>query len=424
MNMKTFYQQLQASKQASFGIGRLSAGQRADLLKSIGDAVMHHKMDILSANKRDLTGRSSDHTTKDRLVLNDASMHHMRQTAYVVAELSDILDTVLEDRTIIVASGEVTALQLQKITVPFGVVAMIYESRPNVTLDAILLALKAGNSIVLRGGSEAYESNKAIVKAAQSVLAQYGLDEAVIYLMSPDRRLVKQLLTAHRMVDLLIPRGSASLIQFVREHATVPVIETGAGVCHAYIASTAQLQKASEIVCNGKLQRQSVCNALDTIILDEQVAKQFLETIAPAFSECNVDIFADELAYEVMKKLNYQYLNKATKQHYGTEYLGHSCSIKTVKNIDEALMHITEYSSGHTEVIVSDDTALCERFIREVDAAVVVANASSRFTDGEMFGLGAEMGISTQKLHARGPFAYEKLVTEKYVIRGDGHVRK
>jgi glutamate-5-semialdehyde dehydrogenase len=232
-----------------------------------------------------------------------------------------------------------------------------------------------------------------------------------------------ELLTATKYVDILIPRGSRELINYVREHALVPVIETGAGVCHTYVESSADLTNAADIVTNAKVSRPSVCNSLDTVLVDRKITADLLKLLAPKLLAYNVEIFADSFSYEILKHLNYPYLNPAVEDDFGREFLDFKCSVKTVENIDEALIHIRDYSSKHSEAIVSGDNELCERFLKEVDAAAVFANASTRFTDGGVFGLGAEIGISTQKLHARGPFALEKLVTEKWVVRGNGQVR-
>jgi glutamate-5-semialdehyde dehydrogenase len=234
---------------------------------------------------------------------------------------------------------------------------------------------------------------------------------------------VKELLEAVKYVDIIIPRGSQQLIDFVRENSKVPTIETGAGVCHTYVESTANIDTASKIVVNAKTQRPSVCNSLDTILVDKKIAAEFLPTLINGFTPFQVEIFADDIAYTILKEANYPYLQRVTPESFGMEYLSQKCSIKTVENIDEALEHIRQYSSKHSEAIVSNNPAFCERFLNEVDAAAVYTNASTRFTDGGCFGLGAEIGISTQKLHARGPFALEKLTTEKWIVRGNGQTR-
>jgi glutamate-5-semialdehyde dehydrogenase len=257
----------------------------------------------------------------------------------------------------------------------------------------------------------------------QNVLAGYQLDINMVQLLPADRKFMPELLTATKYVDILIPRGSAELINYVRNHATVPVIETGAGVCHTYIESQADLGKAAEIVTNAKASRPSVCNALDTILIDTKVARPFLEILAPRFEAFNIEVFADQTSFNILSELNYPHISQAIEGDFGREFLDLKCSVKCVENLEEALLHIKAYSSRHSEAIISENTEVCELFLTEVDAAAVFANASTRFTDGGVFGLGAEIGISTQKLHARGPFALEKLVTEKWIIRGEGQIR-
>lgn len=423
MTREEFTERLRTSKAASPQLASLTAEQRTELIRSIGQSLEENKERILSANKTDLDNFTGDNSTRDRLLLSDSRIGVMVKASRAVADLPDVVGTILNERTISHKTARVGALQLQKVAVPFGLVGVIYEARPNVTFDAAILALKSANSVVLRGGTEAYHSNFAIVSAIRIALRQHGINEDAVWLMPRDRGLVRHLLTAEGLVDVVIPRGSASLIRLVRDKATVPVIETGAGVCHTYVARSADLKKATRIVLNAKLQRPTVCNALDTIIVDESVAGEFLPKILDDFTKYEVSVFADEPAHAVLSAQHYKSLYQADDHHFGKEYLGYACSIKTVRDFDEALLHIRAHSSRHSEVIVSEDVTLCERFLAEVDSAVVLANASSRFTDGEVFGLGAEMGISTQKLHARGPFGFEKLVTEKWLIRGDGHVR-
>jgi glutamate-5-semialdehyde dehydrogenase len=307
--------------------------------------------------------------------------------------------------------------------VPLGVVGAIYEARPNVTVDITALCLRSGNAVVLKGGSDAQYSNAMLVQLMQQVLAEFGLPQEIITLLPPRREAVGELLTATWYIDVIIPRGSQGLIDFVRKNATVPTIETGAGVCHTYVHEKADLQKAAAIVVNAKTQRPSVCNALDTILVDESIAAGFLPKLIPGFLPFSVGIFADEKAFAILQNAGYPYLHAASEEDFGREYLSQQCSIKTVTGPAQAQEHIAQYSSRHSEAIVTEDPAAAETFLNEVDAAAVYHNASTRFTDGGEFGLGAEMGISTQKLHARGPFALEKLVCEKWVVRGNGQVR-
>jgi glutamate-5-semialdehyde dehydrogenase len=277
--------------------------------------------------------------------------------------------------------------------------------------------------VVLRGGTDAEFSNLCLVGLIHEALRKHGLSTDSILLLPTDRKHVKVLLEATDYVDIIIPRGSQSLIDFVRENSKVPTIETGAGVCHTYVESSADLASAAQIVVNAKVSRPSVCNALDTILVDNRVAEEFLPLIVDGLNEYAVEIYADDASYKILQAAGYPSLYEAKPEDFGKEYLGFGCSVKVVKGFNEALDHIAEFSSRHSEAIVSRDDVKCERFLNEVDAAAVYTNASTRFTDGGVFGLGAEIGISTQKLHARGPFALEKLTTEKWVVRGSGQVR-
>jgi glutamate-5-semialdehyde dehydrogenase len=312
-------------------------------------------------------------------------------------------------------------LKVQKITVPLGVVGAIYESRPNVTFDIAALCIRSQNGCVLKGSQEADHTNRAAVKIIKKVLHQNDIAEDCVTLLPSSRDTVQELFTATKYLDVLIPRGSDSLIQFVRKNSLVPVIETGAGVCHIYVEKDAALDKAVKIVVNAKVSRPSVCNAVDTVLVDEKVAPAFFQQLQPAFDQHKVEMIAEAKAYKLLK--DYPFLKKAGAADFDTEFLSLRCAVKVVKDIDEALEHIHQHSTKHSEAIVSENKKKCQRFLQEVDAAAVYTNASTRFTDGEELGLGAEIGISTQKLHARGPFALEKLVTEKWLLQGNGQVR-
>lgn len=302
-------------------------------------------------------------------------------------------------------------------------VGIIYESRPNVTIDVAALCIRSGNVCVLRGGSDALYTNICLVNLIHDVLREFGLDEAIVQLLPTDRKFIQEMLTAVKYIDIIIPRGSQQLIDFVRENSKVPVIETGAGVCHTYVEKTAKLEQAAAVVVNAKVSRPSVCNSLDTILVDRAIARPFLQLVAPGLLAYDVEIFADEESHDILKELHYPHLREARRDDFGREFLDFKCSVKVVAGIEEALDHISLHSSRHSEAILSENMQLAERFINEVDAAAAYINASTRFTDGGVFGLGAEIGISTQKLHARGPFALEKLVTEKWFVRGEGQVR-
>jgi len=409
---------LQQTRKASVAIRTLSDERRRDLLVLLARALEASEESILQANKRDLDAMPDSDPKKDRLMLNPVRIQDLAQSIRDVAALQDPTGAVMMEREL------KDGLHLQKIAVPLGVVGVIYESRPNVTADVASLCLRSGNACVLKGGKEAVHSNTAIVEVIQQVLVEFGLPVAAVTLLPTPREHVQELLTATRYVDILIPRGSDSLIQFVRKNATVPTIETGAGVCHTYVAAGADIRKAAGIIVNAKVQRPSVCNALDTIVVDRSLADDLLSEVSGPLSAHNVEIFADDIAYPILSELGYPYLKQAMPEDFGREFLDLKCSVKVVSGADEALEHIETYSSRHSEAIVTEDRDLAERFLAEVDAAAVYVNSSTRFTDGGQFGLGAEIGISTQKLHARGPFALEKLVTEKWIVRGNGHIRE
>ena len=407
---------LQKTHKAARTLQALSNSAIQKLLLDMAKALEEKQATLLKANAGDLSRQAKDNPRNDRLLLNEQRIKNIAASMRKVAKLPDPTGRVLEER--ILYNG----IHLKKITVPLGVVGAIYESRPNVTFDIAALCLRSRNAAVLKGSSEAADTNAAAVKLIHSVLRAHGLPTALVNLLPPDREVVQQLFEATNYLDVLIPRGSDQLIQFVRQHSRVPVIETGAGVCHVYVEKKANLEKAVEIIVNAKTSRPSVCNAADTILLDKAIASAVLNALQAPFSAFEVEIFADPAAYKLLK--GYPFLRKATKSDFGREFLSLKCAIKIVDGIDEALEHIDTYSTKHSEAIVSEDKKQCARFIREVDAAAVYTNASTRFTDGEEFGLGAEIGISTQKLHARGPFALEKLVTEKWILEGNGQIRK
>lgn len=410
-------EQLRATHAASAQIRRLPDVAKTALLLQLADAVEAAEQEILTANQLDLAKMNDADPKKDRLLLNPERISALAGSIREVAALPDPCGAVLLDK--VLPNG----LKLKKISVALGVVGIIYESRPNVTLDVSALCLRSGNAAVLRGGSDAWHTNSVLTRMIQDTLEAFGLSRNVVALLPPDRELVKDMLTATRYIDVIIPRGSEALIRFVRENSLVPVIETGAGVCHTYIHQSADPAKAKAIVVNAKVSRPSVCNSLDTIIVDQAIATVFLPLLRDDFEKWQVEIFADPAAYTILQAAGFERLQPATETDFGREFLDYKCSVKTVNGLDEALQHIGTYSSRHSEAIVAEDAEVCHTFLKEVDAAAVFANASTRFTDGGMFGLGAEIGISTQKLHARGPFALEKLVTEKWVVEGEGQVR-
>lgn len=408
---------LREVRDAAPSISQMTPGEKEKLLIDLANRLERNQTDILRENQKDLDRMDDADPKKDRLRLSKERIAGLCLSLHDVAQLPDPTHQLMSEKTL--ANG----LKVQKISVPLGVVGIIYESRPNVTIDVAALGIQSGNGVVLRGGSDAIYSNSILVKLIRETLSNNGVDDRAIQLLPTDRDFVGEMLTADGLIDIIIPRGSQALIDFVRANATVPTIETGAGVCHTYVAASADLEKATNIVINAKTSRPSVCNALDTILVDESIAADFLPMLKPGFEAFDVTIFADKISFPIFQGINYPRLSPATKESFGKEYLDFQCSVKVVKGADEALQHIRTYSSKHSEAIVSEDKDLCERFLRQVDAAAVYTNASTRFTDGGVFGLGAEIGISTQKLHARGPFALEKLVTEKWIIRGEGQIR-
>lgn len=415
--MENIKQQLEAALAATQDINQLNSGLKEQILNDLAETLRINVTAILLENEKDLKLLSADDPKRDRLVLNPDRMEALAKSVLDVAKLPDPSGKLLNQQ--ILDNG----LLLEKKAVPLGVVAVIYESRPNVTIDVAALCIRSGNVCLLRGGTDAFHTNRILVEIIQKVLVRNHLNPNIVQLLPTDRKFVQELLTATKFVDIIIPRGSQSLIDFVRAHAKVPVIETGAGVCHTYVEQSATIGKAVAIVANAKISRPSVCNALDTVLLDEEIANLFLAGIIIPFEKDRVEIFADERSYAILQHLRYPYLQKANEADFGREFLDLKCSIKILKGLDEALKHIATYSSRHSECIVSNDSEKLERFMNAVDAAAVYANASTRFTDGGEFGLGAEIGISTQKLHARGPFALEKLVTEKWYVTGNGQIR-
>lgn len=415
--MESIEHVLKQTKLASKSIATLSNEKRNAILIDISKEIEANIESIVVENKKDLELMLDSDPKKDRLLLNKQRLADIAQSVLKVAKLEDPIGVIYLEKAM------ENGLNIKKVSVPLGVVGIIYESRPNVTIDVSVLAIKSGNGVVLRGGSDAFHSNFILVLLIQKVLERHGLPKNVVTLLPVDRKHAKELLEAVDYVDIIIPRGSQSLIDFVRQNSKVPTIETGAGVCHTYIEKTADLDKAAKIVLNAKLRRPSVCNSLDTILIDKEILTDFLPKIKAGMEEYKVKIHADERAFEALNYNKYSYLEKAVEQDFGVEFLGYACSIKTVNGLDEALTHIEKYSSKHSEAIITENEALANRFLNEVDAAAVYKNVSTGFTDGEQFGLGAEIGISTQKLHARGPFALEKLVTEKWIVVGDGQVR-
>lgn len=414
---ESIIEQLKAAAKAKQFLQQFSPEAKAALLNNMATALVEQEAVILEANKIDLDRMDDGDPKKDRLLLNGDRLKALSDSVRQIAGLIDPTDQLLLKKTL------PNGLEIEKITVPLGVVGVIYESRPNVTIDVAALCIQSGNVCVLRGGSDALYTNEALVHVIHGVLDDSGVSRDIVQLLPVDRKYVSELLEATKYVDIIIPRGSQSLIDFVREHAKVPVIETGAGVCHTYVDKTADLDMAASIVANAKISRPSVCNSLDTVLVDMDVAPVFLAKLAPYFKNAAVEVFADPVALGILEQEGFSNLVMAQEPDFGREFLDLKCSVKVVNGLDEALDHIEKYSSKHSECIVSSNELHVERFLNVVDAAAVYVNASTRFTDGGEFGLGAEIGISTQKLHARGPFALEKLVTEKWIVRGNGQIR-
>ena len=414
---KSVFHQLQQCKAASKSIMLLEDETRKKLVRQLAMVLIENQQTILEANALDLAAMKPENPLYDRLKLTEERLNAMAQATLQVADLSDPSGKKISQY------DHPNGLIIERITVPLGVVGAIYEARPNVTVDIAVLCIRSGNAVALKGGSDARHSNACLVEVLHQALREFGLPQEIITLLPPDREAVAPLLTASTYVDVLIPRGSQGLIQYVRQHATVPTIETGAGVCHTYIHQAANLAKAAAIVVNAKTQRPSVCNALDTVLLDASIAGSFLPLIIPGFLASGVKVNADAASLQVLTDQVYPFVVPAGVDSFGKEYLSQECSIKIVNGLSDALAHIAEYSSKHSEAIITEDKEIAEIFLGSVDAAAVYHNASTRFTDGGEFGLGAEMGISTQKLHARGPFALEKLVCEKWIVRGNGQIR-
>ena len=394
----------------------LARADRNAALLRVAEGVLGHQAEILAANAEDVAAERAKGTSDallDRLSLNETRLQEMAEAVRQVAALPDPLHRTLAQWTL------QNGLEVRKVSVPFGVIGMIYESRPNVTVDAAVLALKAGSAAVLRGSANALRSNRVLVAALRESLGRAGLPEDVVQLIdSPDRALVTELLTARGKVDLVIPRGGASLINHVVETAKVPVIETGTGNCHIFVDASADLEQANEIVMNAKVQRPGVCNAVETLLVHQDVAKTFLPDMLTALTEAGVKLRGCERTRAV-----FPHAEAATEADWETEYLDLELAVRVMDSLDEAIAHINRYGTQHSEAILTASSENAQRFQAEVDAAAVYVNASTRFTDGFVFGFGAEIGISTQKLHARGPLGLAEITTYKYLLEGQGQVR-
>lgn len=394
----------------------LGAKERNEALLKISDALLENSSYIIEENKKDIEKareNSMSESLIDRLSLNESRIEDIAAAVRKIVSLSDVVGEVIE------GTKRPNGLVIEKVRVPLGVVAVIYEARPNVTADAAALCIKTGNCVILRGGKEAFNSNKAITDTIRAALESVNLPkDAVLLVENTNRESAKALMTMNEYVDVLIPRGGAGLIKACVENSTVPVIETGTGNCHIYVDEYADINMAADIIYNAKVSRPSVCNACESLVIHEKILEKAMPLIAKKLGAANVVFHADEESIKYIPNAV-----KATKEDFAKEYLDYEISVKTVKNIDEAILHICENSTGHSECIVTENYANAQKFTSCIDSAAVYVNASTRFTDGGEFGFGAEIGISTQKLHARGPLGLRELTTFKYLIYGNGQVR-
>lgn len=416
--METMIETGRKAKEASRILARLSASQKNEILNTAADNLEANAAIILEANELDLQKARENgmpEPLQDRLMLSEARIANIAKGLRDVANLEDPIGQV--DHMVKRPNG----LLIGKQRVPLGVVGVIYEARPNVTADVFALCFKSGNSVILKGGKDAFFSNEAIARILQQTVMDFGLPEGSIQLLTDNsREMSLEFMKCDQFVDVLIPRGGAGLIRTVVQNATVPVIETGTGNCHVYVDESADLDMACDIIINGKTQRTGVCNAVESLVVHSAIASELMPKLSRRLAEHEVLMHADQKLMGLIEQGN---VLEATEEDYGTEYLDLEISIKQVDSIDEAIEHINRFNTGHSEAIVTRDYDSARKFLSEVDAATVYVNASTRFTDGAEFGLGAEIGISTQKLHARGPMGLEALTTTKYIIIGEGQIR-
>ncbi len=410
-----------AAKAASRRLAYLTTEVKNKALRNITQELLARKSAILKANEIDYKAGEAGGMSPamlDRLMLSPDRIESIAQDVLTVAALPDPVNEVFERRTL------PNGLQISKKRVPLGVIGAIYESRPNVTVDISALCLKSGNAVILRGGEEALHSNTILAKIVREAAEAAGVPQgAVQSIDSTDRTLVQHMFKMRDVIDLLIPRGGAGLIRLVKENATMPVVTGGIGVCHTYVDRMADIAMAVAIAFNAKVQRPTVCNALDTLLVHKDIATKYLPLIAQEWAKVGVEMHSDEASRAILKPVPGLKLVPATDEDWGKEFLSLKAAIRVVKSLDEALQHIESHGSGHSEAIITEDKASAARFLDKVDAACVYVNASTRFTDGAQFGLGAEIGISTQKMHARGPMALKELTSYKWIIQGSGQVR-
>ena len=411
----------QKAVKASRELSRLSSEVKAQALVNLAECLRDRQSEVIDANKYDFqraTENRMSNALTDRLILQTNTLENMAQDVLRIASLSDPVGRELDMKAL------PNGLRVGKVSVPIGVIGAIYESRPNVTVDIASLCFKSGNAVILRGGSEAASSNRVLASIIRDGFAVSDIpDDAVQLINSSDRKLVKEMLLMDTYIDLIVPRGGAELVNLVAQEARMPAITGGIGVCHTYVDEKADLDMAKEIVNNAKVQRPYVCNALDTVIVHSSVASDFLDKIMNQWAIEEVEVRADLRTRSILGERDDLKIKTATEDDWGQEFLSLTAAIKIVDNIDEAIAHIQEYTSGHTEAIITDDNSASMRFLDEVDAGVVMVNTSTRFNDGSQFGLGAELGISTGKLHARGPIGLNELTTYKWVVYGSGQIR-
>ncbi|MFT3752984.1 MAG: glutamate-5-semialdehyde dehydrogenase [Paludibacter sp.] len=402
---------------ASRSLNLVTAEKINQVLLALADEAVAKTDVILTENAKDLAAMDKSNPMYDRLLLSKERIEGIAADIRNVASLPSPLGKRLME------TERPNGMKITKITVPFGVVGIIYEARPNVSFDVFSLCLKSGNACVLKGGTDAHNSNSAIVAVIKTVLEKFGLDQHIVTLLSAGREATAELMDAVGVVDVIIPRGGKGLIDYVRDHSRVPVIETGAGICHTYFDETGDLAKGKEIVFNSKTRRVSVCNTLDCLVVNEKRLPD-LPTLCEKLASKNVIIYADTKAFTFLTgKYPAQLLQKATDESFDTEFMDYKLAVKTVSSVGAAIDHISAHSSKHSECIVSEDPAAIDLFDKTVDAACIYTNVSTAFSDGAQFGLGAEIGISTQKLHARGPMGLEELCSYKWIVKGDGQVR-
>ncbi|MCH2499607.1 MAG: glutamate-5-semialdehyde dehydrogenase [SAR202 cluster bacterium] len=410
-----------AARKASRKLARLSTEDKNRVLLNLAGLLRSDQADVLSANLSDYQEAKSDgmnDSLLDRLLLTSERLNGTADEVQRVAELTDPIGEVIE------TNSQPNGLITSRRRVPLGVVGSIYEARPNVTVDIFGLCLKSGNACILRGGKETIRSNTALVTMLRKALSDAGVTtDAVQFVDNPDRALVDHLLKMNEYIDLLVPRGGASLVKFVAENATMPAVTGGIGVCHTYVDRAADLKMAAEIVHNAKVRRPSICNALDTVLVHSEIAADGLRLIAKELTASGVELHCDNRALSILGPDAPDLTMPANEDDWGKEFLSLTAAVKVVDSLDDALEHIETYGSGHSEAIITEDDAAATRFLDKVDAAAVYVNASTQFTDGGQFGLGAEVGISTQKFHARGPMGLKELTSYKWVIVGKGHVR-